>query len=169
MSAKIFLAGDSLIFNPYYNYDPRTTIVALRQEGPSIQKAFRDHEMIVRGRTPKVNTVVEEATVKTSAGKSDFHRVSEREIIEEVFNAVAEYTANRPISPFAFVDEMEVVVVSIGNLDVIEPVAPAPQRPFPTSIAEVPKRKLTLKLKETAATPAQRAKPKLVLKNQPSQ
>lgn len=130
MSAKIFLAGDSLIFNPYYNYDPRTTIVALRQEGPSIQKAFRDHEMIVRGRTPKVNTVVEEATVVETAAVS-------QPVIEAI-------PAEQPIAV---------------------PTTPPPS----TTTAEVPKRKLTLKLKETAATPVQRAKPKLVLKTQPSQ
>ena len=130
MSAKIFLAGDSLIFNPYYNYDPRTTIVALRQEGPSIQKAFRDHEMIVRGRTPKVNTVVEEATVVETAAVS-------QSVIEAI-------PTEQPIAV---------------------PTTPPPS----TTTAEVPKRKLTLKLKETAATPVQRAKPKLVLKNQPSQ
>ena len=114
MSAKIFLAGDSLIFNPYYNYDPRTTIVALRQEGPSIQKAFRDHEMIVRGRTPKVNTVVEEATVVETAAVS-------QSVIEAI-------PAEQPIAV---------------------PTTPPPS----TTTAEVPKRKLTLKLKETAATP----------------
>ena len=130
MSAKIFLAGDSLIFNPYYNYDPRTTIVALRQEGPSIQKAFRDHEMIVRGRTPKVNTVVEEATVVETAAVS-------QSVIEAI-------PTEQPIAV---------------------PTTPPPS----TTTAEVPKRKLTLKLKETAATPVQRAKPKLVLKTQPSQ
>ena len=130
MSAKIFLAGDSLIFNPYYNYDPRTTIVALRQEGPGIQKAFRDHEMIVRGRTPKVNTVVEEATVVETAAVS-------QSVIEAI-------PTEQPIAV---------------------PTTPPPS----TTTAEVPKRKLTLKLKETAATPVQRAKPKLVLKNQPSQ
>ena len=130
MSAKIFLAGDSLIFNPYYNYDPRTTIVALRQEGPGIQKAFRDHEMIVRGRTPKVNAVVEEAPVVETAAVS-------QPVVEAI-------PAEQPIAV---------------------PTTPPPS----TTTAEVPKRKLTLKLKETAATPVQRAKPKLVLKTQPSQ
>ena len=130
MSATIFLAGDSLIFNPYYNYDPKNTIVVLRQEGPSIQKAFRDHEMIVRGRTPKVNTVVEEATVVETAAVS-------QPVVEAI-------PTEQPIAV---------------------PTTPPPS----TTTAEVPKRKLTLKLKETAATPVQRAKPKLVLKNQPSQ
>lgn len=134
MSAKIFLAGDSLIFNPYYNYDPKTTIVALRQEGPSIQKAFRDHEMIVRGRTPKVNTVVEEATVVETASAVEAIPIP---VVEAI-------PAEQPIAV---------------------PTTPPPS----TTTAEVPKRKLTLKLKETAATPVQRAKPKLVLKTQPSQ
>ena len=130
MSAKIFLAGDSLIFNPYYNYDPRTTIVALRQEGPGIQKAFRDHEMIVRGRTPKVNAVVEEATVVETAAVS-------QPVVEAI-------PAEQPIAV---------------------PTTPPPS----TTTAEMPKRKLALKLKDTTAAPAQRAKPKLVLKTQPSQ
>lgn len=180
MSVKLSLAGDSLIFGAYYQYNPFTTVRLLRKEGPGIQKAFRDHEMIVRGRTPK-DTVVEEATVivRADPGKSDFHRVSETEIIEEVFNAVTEYTTNQPFSFFAFAEGMEVVVVSIGNLDetidVIEPTAPtySSQRPFPDGVtatgAVTPKRKLVLKLKDTTATPTQRSKPKLVLRNQPSQ
>lgn len=128
MSVKLSLAGDSLIFGAYYQYNPFTTVRLLRKEGPGIQKAFRDHEMIVRGRTPKVNTVVEEATA-----------------VEAIPIPVVEaIPAEQPIAV---------------------PTTPPPS----TTTAEVPKRKLTLKLKETAATPVQRAKPKLVLKTQPSQ
>ena len=130
MSVKLSLAGDSLIFGAYYQYNPFTTVRLLRKEGPGIQKAFRDHEMIVRGRTPKVNTVVEEATVVETAAVS-------QSVIEAI-------PTEQPIAV---------------------PTTPPPS----TTTAEVPKRKLTLKLKETAATPVQRAKPKLVLKNQPSQ
>ena len=130
MSVKLSLAGDSLIFGAYYQYNPFTTVRLLRKEGPGIQKAFRDHEMIVRGRTPKVNTVVEEATVVETAAVS-------QPVIEAI-------PAEQPIAV---------------------PTTPPPS----TTTAEVPKRKLTLKLKETAATPVQRAKPKLVLKTQPSQ
>ena len=130
MSVKLSLAGDSLIFGAYYQYNPFTTVRLLRKEGPGIQKAFRDHEMIVRGRTPKVNTVVEEATVVETAAVS-------QSVIEAI-------PAEQPIAV---------------------PTTPPPS----TTTAEVPKRKLTLKLKETAATPVQRAKPKLVLKTQPSQ
>ena len=130
MSVKLSLAGDSLIFGAYYQYNPFTTVRLLRKEGPGIQKAFRDHEMIVRGRTPKVNTVVEEATVVETAPVS-------QPIIEAV-------PAEQPIAA---------------------PTVPPPS----TTTAEVPKRKLVLKLKDTTAAPTQRAKPKLVLKNQPSQ
>ena len=130
MSVKLSLAGDSLIFGAYYQYNPFTTVRLLRKEGPGIQKAFRDHEMIVRGRTPKVNTVVEEATVVETAAVS-------QSVIEAI-------PTEQPIAV---------------------PTTPPPS----TTTAEVPKRKLALKLKETAATPVQRAKPKLVLKNQPSQ
>ena len=130
MSVKLSLAGDSLIFGAYYQYNPFTTVRLLRKEGPGIQKAFRDHEMIVRGRTPKVNTVVEEATVVETAAVS-------QSVIEAI-------PTEQPIAV---------------------PTTPPPS----TTTAEVPKRKLTLKLKETAATPVQRAKPKLVLKTQPSQ
>ncbi len=134
MSVKIILAGSSIIFSPHYQYNPFTTIRQLRQEGPSVQKAFRDHEMIVRGRTPKVNTVVEEATVVETASA-----------VEAIPIPVVE----------AIPTEQPIAV----------PTTPPPS----TTTAEVPKRKLTLKLKETAATPVQRAKPKLVLKTQPSQ
>ena len=129
MSVKLSLAGDSIIFRAYYQYNPFTTIRLLRAEGPGIQKAFRDHERLVRGRTPKVNTVVEEATVVETAP------------IAEVQPVIEAVPAEQPI------------------------VAPTTPTPF------VPKRKLVLKLKDTTTAPAQRSKPKpkLVLKNQPSQ
>ena len=134
MSVKLSLAGDSLIFGAYYQYNPFTTVRLLRKEGPGIQKAFRDHEMLVRGRTPKVNTVVEEATVVETASAVEAIPIP---VVEAI-------PAEQPIAV---------------------PTTPPPS----TTTAEVPKRKLTLKLKETAATPVQRAKPKLVLKTQPSQ
>lgn len=122
MSVKLFLAEDSIIFSPHYNYDPRTTVIALRQEGPSIRAAFIKEEMRLSGKTPKVNTVVEEATVVETA----------------------------PVSQ-----------------PVVEAVPAVPTVPAaPTT--PPPKRKLVLKLKDTAP-PTERRKPKLVLKNQPSQ
>ena len=123
MSVKLFLAGDSIIFSPHYNYDPRTTVIALRQEGPSIRAAFIKEEMRLSGRTPKVNTVVEEATVVETAPVS-------QPVVEAV-------PAEQPS------------------------ILAAPTTP-------PPKRKLVLKLKDTAP-PTERKKPKLVLKNQPSQ
>jgi hypothetical protein len=73
------------------------------------------------------------------------------------------------------VEEATVVETVIGIMPTIEtvpaeqPIAvpAAPTTPPPsTTTAEVPKRKLTLKLKDTAAAPVQRSKPKLVLKTQ---
>jgi len=126
MSVKLSLAGDSIIFSAYYQYNPFTTVRELRKEGPAIQQAFRDHEMAVRGRTPK-QPVVEEAIAA----------------VEVVPQPVVEAVPTAPVTP------------------IIVPTTPPPSTPT----AEVPKRKLVLKLKDT--TP--KAKPKLVLRNQPSQ
>lgn len=130
MSVKLSLAGDSIIFSAYYQYNPFTTVRELRKEGPAIQQAFRDHEMAVRGRTPK-QPVVEEAVVAVP-----------QPIVEAV-------PAEQPTAPTT-------------------PTPTTPPPPPSTPTAEVPKRKLALKLKGTTA-PEQRPKPKLVLKNQPSQ
>lgn len=134
MGAKIFLAGDSLIFHPHYQYDPFTTIRQLREEGPGKQQAFREHEMLVRGRTPK-QPVVEEATVAVEVVPVE---ISVEDVPVEV-SATPSATAEQPTTPI---------------------IVPTP------SATEVPKRKLTLKLKDTAAAPVQRSKPKLVLKTQ---
>lgn len=133
MKPKIILAGSSLLFHPYYQYNPFTTVWQLQQEGPGIQAEFRKEEQLVRGRTPK-QPVVEEATVAVE--------VVPQPVVEAV-------PAEQPIAVPAV------------------PTAPLTTPP-PSTTAEVPKRKLVLKLKGTTA-PEQRPKPKLVLKNQPSQ
>jgi len=133
MKPKIILAGSSLLFHPYYQYNPFTTVWQLQQEGPGIQAEFRKEEQLVRGRTPK-QPVVEEATVAVE--------VVPQPVVEAV-------PAEQPTAPTA-------------------PTPTTPPPPPSTPTAEVPKRKLVLKLKGTTA-PEQRPKPKLVLKNQPSQ
>lgn len=60
MKAKIILAGESAVFTRQYN--PFDSLIIWKQEGPSIQQAFRKEEQLVRGRTPK-QPVVEEAIV----------------------------------------------------------------------------------------------------------
>lgn len=127
MKPKIILAGESAVFTRQYN--PFDSLIIWKQEGPSIQQAFRNHEMLVKGKTPK-QPVVEEATVA----------------VEVVPQPVVEAVPTAPATP--------------------TPTTPPPPPSTPT--AEVPKRKLALKLKGTTA-PEQRPKPKLVLKNQPSQ
>jgi len=126
MKPKIILVGESAVFTRQYN--PFDSLIIWKQEGPGIQQAFRDHEMLVKGKTPK-QPVVEEAIVAVE--------VVPQPILEAV-------PAEQPIAV---------------------PTTPPPSAP----IAEMPKRKLALKLKDTTAAPAQRAKPKLVLKTQPGQ
>jgi hypothetical protein len=129
MKPKIILAGSSLLFHPYYQYNPFTTVWQLQQEGPGIQAEFRKEEQLVRGRAPK-QPVVEEAPVAVE--------VVPQPVVEVV-------PAEQPIAA---------------------PIAPTTPPPS-TTTAEVPKRKLALKLKDTATV--QRSKPKLVLRNQPNQ
>jgi hypothetical protein len=69
--------------------------------------------------------------------------------------------------------EEAIAVVEVVPQPIVEavpakqPTPVVPTTPPPsTTTAEVPKRKLTLKLKDTAAAPVQRSKPKLVLKTQ---
>lgn len=131
MKAKIILAGESAVFTRQYN--PFDSLIIWKQEGPSIQQAFRNHEMLVKGKTPK-QPVVEEATVAVEV------------VPQPVVEAVPAEQPTAPTTP--------------------TPTTPPPPPSTPT--AEVPKRKLALKLKGTTA-PEQRPKPKLVLKNQPSQ
>lgn len=135
MKPKVILAGESAVFATLYN--PFTSIVTWKEEANRMRTAFweverpiRNAELIAAGKSPKVNTVVEEATVVETAAVS------------------------QPV---------------IEAIPVEQPIAVPTTPPPSTTTAEVPKRKLTLKLKETAATPVQRAKPKLVLKTQPSQ
>lgn len=71
--------------------------------------------------------------------------------------------------------EEAIAVVEVVPQPIVEavpakqPTPVVPTTPPPsTPTAEVPKRKLVLKLKDTAS-PEQRPKPKLVLRNQPSQ
>lgn len=139
MKPKVILAGESAVFATLYN--PFTSIVTWKEEANRMRTAFweverpiRNAELIAAGKSPKVNTVVEEATVVETASA-----------VEAIPIPVVE----------AIPTEQPIAV----------PTTPPPS----TTTAEVPKRKLTLKLKETAATPVQRAKPKLVLKTQPSQ
>lgn len=135
MSLKIFLAGESAVFTRQYN--PFDSLIIWKQEGPSIQQAFRNHEMLVRGRTPK-QPVVEEATVA----------------VEVVPQPVVEAVPTAPATPAA------------------------PTTPPTTPIAEKTPAKIKYRLitrQELDAAKAketpkrERPKPKLVLKNQPSQ
>jgi len=136
MKAKIILAGSSLLFHPYYQYNPFTTVWQLQQEGPGIQAEFRKEEQLVRGRTPK-QPVVEEATVAVE--------VVPQPVVEAVPTA---------------------------------PTTPTPTTPPTTPIAEKTPAKIKYRLitrQELDAAKAketpkrERPKPKLVLKNQPSQ
>ena len=65
MKPKIVLEGESAVFTRQYN--PFDSLIIWRQEGPGIQKAFREHEMAARGRTPKQPVVEEAAAVEISS------------------------------------------------------------------------------------------------------
>lgn len=134
MKAKIILAGESAVFTRQYN--PFDSLIIWKQEGPSIQQAFRKEEQLVRGRTPK-QPVVEEAIVAVE--------VVPQPVVEAV-------PAEQPIA--------------------------APTTPPTTPIAEKTPAKIKYRLitrQELDAAKAketpkrERPKPKLVLKNQPSQ
>ena len=75
MKPKVILAGESAVFATLYN--PFTSIVTWKEEANRMRTAFweverpiRNAELIAAGKSPKVHTVVEEATVVENAAVS---------------------------------------------------------------------------------------------------